>query len=519
MNQFNSTSRSLNLPNTRHRCKCHYQVRSFYSKGAFLLLFNVTLASIACFTLLSILSSYIKEHNFQKWWIGIPVCLFGLLASVISGWVADARLGNYKVLRIGWILLFLTKMAFSAFLLVPTNLQNYYVAYTLFTLGGSIFMVGLVASIVTSLQLGLDQMPDASSSSITAFIAWYIFSIFVGVWLSFIAVYCLSKSCTSVLLNTNSTQLLLIVPPLCMSIILVLDFILAKSWLIIEPNSPQAIKTIYQVLKFAAKHKAPLNRSALTYWEEDVPSRMDLGKSRYGGPFTTEQVEDVKTILRLFTLSISLWFVCFPLMLNNSRMIAKINPLGSTYCNSLLIGLVTYNTWWYGMICTLINEFVIYPIFKNKFPSILKRIGLVSFVNTILNITFLVIRLSLTQYLMNKQMVVILYLTSISNGLLRMILICAMLELVCAQAPYRMRGLLTGYTNVLVLIFYIIVINLELDLKYSLVIFGVKTGISLFGFILYCLLACWYKRRVRDEDYNAQAVVEEVYDRYLSAQH
>ena len=119
------------------------------------------------------------------------------------------------------------------------------------------------------------------------------------------------------------------------------------------------------------------------------------------------------------------------------------------------------------MICTLINEFVIYPVFRNKFPSILKRIGLVSFVNTILNITFLVIHLSLTQYLMNKQMVVILYLTSISNGLLRMILICAMLELVCAQAPYRMRGLLTGYTNVLVLIFYIIEVKLELDLKYS----------------------------------------------------
>ncbi len=32
-------------------------------------------------------------------------------------------------------------------------------------------------------------------------------------------------------------------------------------------------------------------------------------------------------------------------------------------------------------------------------------------------------------------------------------------------------------------------------------------------------LARWYKRRVRDEDYNAHRVVEEVYDRYLSAQH
>ncbi len=79
-----------------------------------------------------------------------------------------------------------------------------------------------------------------------------------------------------------------------MSILCCSIFLLAPKWLIIEPKSPQSLKIIYQVLKFAAKHKAPLNRSALTYWEEDVPSRMDLGKSRYGGPFTTEQVEDVK---------------------------------------------------------------------------------------------------------------------------------------------------------------------------------------------------------------------------------
>ena len=36
-----------------------------------------------------------------------------------------------------------------------------------------------------------------------------------------------------------------------------------------------------------------------TYWEEDIPPRIDLGKSKYGGPFTTEEVEDVKTFLLL----------------------------------------------------------------------------------------------------------------------------------------------------------------------------------------------------------------------------
>ena len=36
------------------------------------------------------------------------------------------------------------------------------------------------------------------------------------------------------------------------------------------------------------------------------------------------------------------------------------------------------------------------------------------------------------------------------------------------------------------------------------------------GFILHCVLAHWYKRRVRDQDYPVHRVVEEVYNRYLS---
>ena len=54
---------------------------------------------------------------------------------------------------------------------------------------------------------------------------------------------------------------------------------------------------IYHVLKYAKKHKYPVQRSALTYWEDEIPSRIDLGKSKYGGPFTTEEVENVKTFL------------------------------------------------------------------------------------------------------------------------------------------------------------------------------------------------------------------------------
>ena len=90
-------------------------------------------------------------------------------------------------------------------------------------------------------------------------------------------------------------------------------FLFASKWLIIETESPKGLKTVYQVLKFATKHKTPLNRSALTYWEEDMPSCLDLGKSRYGGPFTTEQVENVKTFFKMLVMHLPIFFACIAL--------------------------------------------------------------------------------------------------------------------------------------------------------------------------------------------------------------
>ncbi len=109
----------------------------------------------------------------------------------------------------------------------------------------------------------------------------------------------------------------------------------------------------------------------------------------------------------------------------------------------------------------------------------------------------------------------------VSSGLLSNVFLCAMLELVCAQAPYNMRRLFAVY----MLINYVtasIAGILGSDAIHPnnntmvLILFGIEAAMSVLGFFLYCLLARWYKRRVRDEEYNVHRVVEEVYDRYLT---
>ena len=61
-------------------------------------------------------------------------------------------------------------------------------------------------------------------------------------------------------------------------------------------------KLTLKVLTFAWNNKYPFNRSG-----ENIPSLLDLGKAQYGGPFTTEEVENVKTFFRMVVLLITLF--------------------------------------------------------------------------------------------------------------------------------------------------------------------------------------------------------------------
>ena len=96
----------------------------------------------------------------------------------------------------------------------------------------------------------------------------------------------------------------------------------------------------------------------------------------------------------------------------------------------------------------------------------------------------------------------------------------------CAQSPYNMRGLLVSLA-VPPSMFYIgavgwsvgynLVHKVCTQLWCYLLPFLVKIALAIVGFFLVCVVARWYKMRVRDEDYSPQRVVEEVYDRYLTA--
>ena len=513
---------------------CKYRLRWSSSKGAFLVLVWTLLITVAYvlyarsfdehFT--RILNQQILlPHDSIDWLSLIPLSLTFLLAP-LSGWLADAKLGNYRVFMAGVVLLF-SSTALNCLLHIIEALvweNNYILMWIHISLAGILFVIGTNMCIVTSLPLGLDQMPDASASNITSFIAWFVFNILIGYFLEKL-IHSVKNQCLDKTEPLSFSIILSFLSTLCMSIVLVIHFLLPPNWLIIEPKSPQTLKTIYNVLKFAAKHKAPLNRSALTYWEEDIPSRIDLGKSRYGGPFTTEQVEDVKTVLRL--LAISTQFSLLFLFLNGQPITSNAIFSGMNQCEADTVHLLTYRSQWFSVLGVVVYEFVVYPLLQNKLPSILRRIGAVSLMATVLS--FVCFILTLAHYLSHSNETTTVSIVSVlyqsTNGILLQLLLTFVLEFVCAQSPYNMRGLLVSFVVPVFLLTAVVGWNFSY-LKFehickqswcSLVSFSVKTTACLIGFLLYCIVARWYKIRVRDEDYSPQRVVEEVYDRYLTA--
>ena len=142
----------------------------------------------------------------------------------------------------------------------------------------------------------MDQLHDASTTEIKSFIIWFVWTaISQGIPMDFTLNFtCLGE-------EFHIFILLFVCANLSLAMILLLT---CNHGLIKEPIQQNPLKLVYKVIIYAIKNKYPRQRSAFTYCEDELPSRIDCGKHKYGGPFTTERVEDVKMFLRLLPVAI-----------------------------------------------------------------------------------------------------------------------------------------------------------------------------------------------------------------------
>ena len=301
----------------------------------------------------------------------------------------------------------------------------------LVTILQSVQLAGIGIFQASALQFGTDQLKDASSDQLSLFVHCYV-------WAQEISgdSYDFVKVAIDSILSNHALLIEQLLVAMVASFALCFRIVPASKWMFEQQLIDNPYRLIYGALRYAWKHKQPVKRSAFTFWERNIPSRIELGKSKYGGPYTNENIEDVKTFFRIVKLLLSLtgFFIC-----RNGFQLTQITECGSLsqplLCNGIVIGLI---------LCSLpIHELAIYPFTRSLYPGIVKRI----FIGAILTLIAEYIALILfdASRLLSVHIAPMTWIVpNICSKFGYLIFTISLLEFIVAQSPQSMRGLLIG---------------------------------------------------------------------------
>ena len=351
----------------RLRRKCSF--RSIGSRSVLLVLAWVfIIQSTLSFTLHKMQYSEAVKGNEESsvvLWIQNSTYLISLpvlsVSCPIASLLAEVVIGRYKLmsytLRALWLLSIISALISLCEESLPlagttiSNIQLIVLVIPLYLLQG--------AFLASAVPLGRDQISTGSDTNISAFILWFLWAVFCGLGVPTIGA--ILYKCSH--LKASDVGL-----------ILSLMAVVLPS--VKEPVSrTNPVKLIFKVLKYAAKHKYPVQRSAFTYCENKQPTRLDYGKSKYGGPFTTEQVEDVKTFWRIVLVILVLLTIHISIFGNFESALT----LGKDHdYNTRCIQTTSYNSFKPTSIIAYtipLYELLVYPCLRNRGPTILQSAG------------------------------------------------------------------------------------------------------------------------------------------------
>ena len=501
-----SESVPLLRSSVRRRCYRAYRFQFIHSKGALLVLLWDLLIGISLNLLIQTSDPSFADFISMVVVVGVSSVL------IFAGFLGDFLISRYKFIIVGSYI--------SFFLLIPLLIimilqQSFYLLLILKILY-SLLVISVCIVRVSLLPFNIDQLIGSSSDELTAVIHWHN----IGP-----VIYLLFGQMIFSLKNTMLQELIIfLLCIVCFAAILVSHSLFNHHLDKTPVNTTNPIKLIVRVLCYARKHKYPENRSALTYWEEEAPSRLDLGMDKYGGPFTEEEVEDVKTILKLLPILI-------------------VNGLAVSFNGDFV---VDTNRKYYGCLelhegniiggvyvfIILLHQFLIYPCFYNYIPSMLKRIGLgmglivaVNFAYTVLAfignyrigdsfhcLTVLdqkSVTITHSWYIFSDAIVgVFLYINNV-----------VLVEFIIAQCPKSMRGTIVGlwlclrilraYIGLLLFLPFLHYLRSGFSLGRGFYFFLSRDILCVIAFAIFAFLAKCYKFRVRENEINIHVIAED----------
>ena len=528
--QAESTPRFQKFRHVGRLLRSKWQFRSISSRSILLILtwqllitcsLGITWGELQYYTL-----ALTKDETYA---LGVPATgILVLCCSIfpISSLLAEVAIGRYKLishsLKLMW-LLYIVSAVISVWEESPVTLYFFQLFLTL----PQYLLLG--AFLASAVPLGIDQIVSGTNTNISAFIQWLSWAFYTGFAISDIVVPVL-YSCTDFFKKRQVNIIMSLLPVILLSVGLILDFSFHHK-LVKEPVTVNPVSLIFKVLKYAVKHKYPVQRSAFTYCENEQPTRLDYGKSKYGGPFTTEQVEDVKTFWRVLVVLMVISISAVPLAtLGESEPPSLVSLQPETDCIHTL-SLTTSRTFPTLMTLIPLYELLIYPCLRNQGPNILKSAGIGAAALIVSSVYGIIAETAIfnnttTECIFLKNASVAVYIPfNLILDFTTTVLPKSSVVFVCAQAPYNVRGFLIGLFFTLITFF--LAIGSLVYFTWRSKWFGtLNTSICGIWFYLTTLVLAvvssallglvirWYKARERDEITRSQTLVEEVYHRY-----
>ena len=522
---------------------------------------------------------------------------FVFISYPLIGLLADIKLTHYRMIHLSCWAIFIghTMGIIVCTIAIVTDILSYHSynhnANILYVSTAVIFVLMIVGKGMfesTVIQFGTDQMIEASSNHFSTFIHWYYWSLYIGsvcINVIFIGMAQYFSQCkiniTSIHDNRIDMLLYLLIVIcsiqciLCSITLLLLYLKKFKNYLNIEPVGINPVNQIIDVLKYAYHHKYPVRRSALSYYQNTYPSRLDFGKVQYGGPFTNEEVEDTKTVLRLLVLLLSL----FGFHLSSDEFSVNNHVLYKSCPSSLALLYFIGNPSILTDVITLVGIPVFHVLLKSSFgkyvPNMIKRMWFgmlllflqelvsliianqISYINCEYYMHVLgqqnklypqsptsICYFSIIQYINNTEWnttdcgsicpsslytvdstLMWLLVPQIIHGFGYMLVFISVLEFICAQAPFRLKGFMIGIWYAMFSLKHLLINMIDSAVIYYhliertwIIYESIKIGIIGLSLIIFSIICRWYRYRERDEVVNVQGMIEEIVERELLQQ-
>ena len=527
-----------------------------YPGALYVILSNCLLHLYTTFLYTIIISVKMKDNSALSWISKTYPSLIYILFPV-WGWIADVYISRYRTILYSIILTLIAMLIGVIVITIDIALNGTGSRDSLYLYGTVIVFTLATTGIgmfeANATQFGIDQMNGASSEELSTYIQWYFWALYVfRVPLNYMIISSLSF-CTSYLCSVEYLQFFVLILSTISLSANAFFIILIKSRLTTYPARYSPVSLLFRVLKYSIRNKHVNRRSAMTYWEPKMPSRIDLAKSKYGGPFTEEEVDNTIAFWRLIALRLSLCslHIIGPIpKLKQGSDVTSVIPL---VCALLYVHPSNF-THLIILISVPFFRIVLKPfqIFHRFQVTMIKRmwigavIGVLVAVNNIglqsvlLKIQttdntsaviqeYLVCRNNMSELYSTKNttdqkdgtIIALTTLSGILQGLMYILIGMTIIEFIVAQAPYSMQGLLIGFSYAISEIYSITPLILQKGISSAIndtsissyVYQGMVAFLAFLSLVFYSITAKWYHYRTRGDVYCEYEVIADTYTR------